>query len=200
MSKTSVRDIVSVLFADPSLGRAAVEDHPSDPSLRLARISFNNIDLFLVSFSRHVGKNVRWTSVYKRLRRAGFLLEAESGDSRVFVAALEQEEQVNQFLLHDNDEDNHHVFEENEHTRKRAATATATAAAVVSMDGDDAYEAAMFMYQLMKQNGSKPPPWRYEDIAPPIPCIIMPEGLDGDADEVHVAAVDLKPTMYIKNL
>jgi hypothetical protein len=90
MSK--VAGLLDFVAAQPQLGRLTVADQADAEGLYAVRLQLHDHNALLESFCAHLGKQLRWNSVWKKLKRAGMQLEgADTGASRLFVGRLSRQ-------------------------------------------------------------------------------------------------------------
>lgn len=178
--KSSIKDIFGVLLANPSIGRLIVEQAEQDglafdEGKRRVRVIVNDVNEFLAVFKSHVGKDIQWRSIYKRLRRAGFStrLESDAGNARVFEAQLSTTE----VSLLWNAENTQKPREQS----KRAHP--------LSQEAEETFNAIRAVEQMLA-DGVKPKKTfsQRHHLAPPMPRLVLPEVVD--ANQV-VSALDL---------
>ena len=91
MSK--VADLLDFVAASPQLGRLSVGTEADSDGLWGVRLQVHDHAALLAGFCAHLGKQLKWNSLWKKLKRAGLLLEAPEGReaSRVFVGRMREE-------------------------------------------------------------------------------------------------------------
>jgi hypothetical protein len=176
-SKSSIKDIFCVLLANPAVGRLIVDEEEEveevdrkrgrdEERTRGVRLVLNDWSEFLGLFTAHVGKELQWKSVTKRLRRAG-LAQAQSGEvgrARVFSGRLSEREL--------------RVLWSEENTYPPAASMEKKRVEPSSKEATDLYKSVVAVEQMMLNRVKPAMPWQQRfHVAAPFPCVVLPEPL-----------------------
>lgn len=191
LKQSSLKEIFSVLLANPNLGHISVEgdrtgsgaEGDAEPR-KAVRVVLHDIDKYLVSFGEHVGKVILWNSMYKRFKRAGFVLQTELGCTRIFDALISQSQLD-------------YLFGVEKSPAKDSLKRPAPPKSPLLLDLADVYQAALHVQLLLKEGPPRDEWWNHS-LAPPLACVVMPEPLPPQIGGSADTPVSAPPTSFIE--